>query len=137
MMVHGQPLVRIWHSALRCVAIGTVSVYGLWQVLWLGQGQLPPALFLAITGLPAPTTGGTHSVLCLLRGDWRGSLHHNAMAIPIAVLALGSVAWAVGQAFRRRRLHLPRGMGVAWVAVLALAWSIKLAQNALITWVPD
>jgi hypothetical protein len=113
-----------------------VLVYGVWQVVWLGQGRLPPALFLAITGLPAPTTGGTRSVLCLLRGDWRGSLHYNAMAIPITLLALGSAAWAVGQAFRRRRVRLPRGAGIAWVIVLGLAWSIKLVQEALCSWTP-
>jgi hypothetical protein len=108
-----------------------VSIYGGWQVYWLGHGQLPPALLLAVTGLPAPTTGGTRSVLCLMRADWEGSLHHNAMAIPIILLALGNAAWVVGQAYRGRRLCLPRGTGIAWVVVLTVAWLIKLAQVAL------
>jgi hypothetical protein len=110
-----------------------VSIYGAWQMLRLVQGQLPPALFLAITGLPAPTSGGTRSVLCLLQGDWRGSLQHNAMAVPITILALGSAAWALGQALRRRRVRLPRGMGIVWVIVLAFAWTIKLVQALLLS----
>jgi hypothetical protein len=108
------------------------TVYAGWQVLWLSQGQLPPALFLALTGLPAPTTGGTRSLLCLLRGDWRGSLYYNAMTVPIALLGIVSTAWPIVQVVRGRRVHLPRGIGLAWVVVLALAWSIKLVQWALL-----
>ncbi len=107
-----------------------ISVYGVWQVFWLGMGQLPPAIFLAVTGLPAPTTGGVRSVACLLRGDWLDSLHHNALAIPMAIMAIGCASWAVGQAYRRRQVRLPRSIGLAWVVVLALAWSIKLFQVA-------
>jgi hypothetical protein len=130
-MVRRHLLLRFWHGALRCAAVGMALVYALWQVLWLAQGELPPALLLAATGLPAPTTGGARSLRCLLSGDWRGSLHHNAMAVPIALLALGSAAWVVGQALRRRRMRLPRGTGIAWVVVLVLAWAIKLVQKAL------
>ena len=105
-----------------------ISVYGVWQFYWLGMGQMPPALFLAVTGLPAPTTGGIRSVSCLLRGDWLGSLHHNAMTIPMSILAIGCVGWAMILASRRGQVRLPKGIGLAWVVLLAMAWSIKLLQ---------
>ncbi len=105
-----------------------ISVYGAWQVYWLGMGQFPPALFLAVTGLPAPTTGGVRSVGCLLRGDLLGSLQHNALAIPMTIMAIGCALSTVEQAYRRRQVRLPRSIGLAWVVVLALAWSIKLFQ---------
>lgn len=119
---------RIWYRALRCLAVAMILVYCVWQVYWLGMGQLPPALFLAFTGLPAPTTGGTRSVGCLLRGDWQGSLHHNAMTIPVTLMAIGCAVWVTVLVSRRRQIRLPRGMGLAWVVLLALAWSIKLLQ---------
>ncbi len=114
------------------MAVATIAVYSAWQVYWLGNGQLPPALFLAITGLPAPTTGGTRSLLCLLRGDWIGALHHNVMAVPIALMTISCVAWVIIQALRGRRIWLSQRTGIAWVVVLGLAWSIKLLQAARI-----
>ena len=119
---------RVWYRALRCLAVAMILVYGVWQVYWLGMGQLPPALFLAVTGLPAPTTGGTRSLGCLLRGDWLGSLHHNAMTIPITLMSIGCAAWVLAQAYYRRQVRLPRGIGLAWAVLLTLAWSIKLLQ---------
>ena len=122
--------IHIWYRALRCLAVAMISVYGVWQIYWLGMGQSPPALFLAVTGLPAPTTGGTRSIGCLLRGDWNGSLHHNAMTIPMTLMAIGCAAWIMVLASRRRQVCLPRGVGLAWVVLLAVAWSIKLLQMA-------
>ncbi len=132
-MIETQLCLRLWQMALRCLAVVMISVYGVWQVYWLGRGQLPPALFLFFTGLPAPTTGGLRSLGCLSRGDWLGSLHHNAMAIPMTLMAVGCAAWGIGLAYCRRPVCLPRGMGLAWVFVLVLAWSIKLLQ-ALHEW---
>lgn len=120
--------IRVWYRALRCFAIAMLLVYGVWQVCWLGTGQLPPAIFLAVTGLPAPTTGGVRSLICLFCGDWLGSLHYNAMTIPMTVMAIGCAAWVMFLASRRRQIHLPQGMGLAWVVLLAVAWSIKLLQ---------
>ena len=115
-------------TSLRCFAVAMMSVYAAWQVYWLSMGQLPPALFLAVTGLPAPTTGGTRSLGCLLRGDWLGSLHHNAMTIPITLMAIGCAVWVMAQAYYLRQVRLPRGIGLAWAVLLTLAWSIKLLQ---------
>jgi hypothetical protein len=131
-MICKPSLTRLWHTALRFMAAGTLAVYVVWQILWLSHGRVPPALFLAATGLPAPTTGGTRSLLCLLRGDGWGSLHHNAMTVPIVLLTVVSLGSVVSQLLRRRRVCLPRSVGITWFAVLALAWLIKLVQEAII-----
>jgi hypothetical protein len=109
------------------VALALLTVYGLWNVFWLGQGRLPPALFLALTGLPAPTTGGARSVLQLCRGNWRESLRFNPLAIPLCLLFLVSLVWVSAQFLRRQRPRLPPWLGWTWAAVLGAAWVIQLA----------
>jgi hypothetical protein len=102
-------------------------VYCLWSAYWLVQGRLPPALFLGLTGWPAPTTGLTRSLLALGRGNWRTSLGYNAMTVPLVVLLFASLGWPAVQCARRQRVALPQWMVWAWLAVLAIAWALKLA----------
>ncbi len=119
------------HAVLRVLAAALLVVYLGWQVFWLAQGQIPPALFLALTGLPAPTTGGTRAVLHFSHGEWRESLACNPMALPITLLAVASLAAVVATRLRRGRWRLPRGFGAAWLAVLVIAWVLKLLFFAL------
>jgi hypothetical protein len=119
------------HTILRLTAGSLLAAYCCWQVFWLARGRIPPALFLAVTGLPAPTSGGTRGITHLLRGDWRGSLHHNPMAVPLALLFGLSVGWLLVRGARCRRWRLPRAFLLAWAVLLALAWVIKLAQYIL------
>ena len=123
-----QYCVCLWHGALRSLAVAMIAIYSVWQVYWLSRWEFPPALFLALTGLPAPTTGGIRSIVCLMHGDWIGSLHNNAMTIPMTVMAITCAFWATGQAYFGHQVRLPKGMGLAWAVVLTLAWSIKLIQ---------
>ena len=116
------------HKMLRCTAAAMVVVYGVWQLYWLSGCCLPPSLFLAMTGMPAPTTGGTRSFLCLMRGDFFGSLHHNPMSIPIACMTVYSLMIVGVQAVRHEHVRLSNRIGVTWVAVLSLAWILKLLQ---------
>src|SRR5207253_3413552 len=112
-------------------------VYVCWQVFWLCQARVPPSLFLAFTGLPAPTTGGTRSLIQLCRGDWRGSLHYNPMAVPIILVLIATVGWLACQLVKRQRLYLPRASWLAWLFVLAVAWVVKLTQAALAAMAAD
>ena len=120
------------HALLRLLAAAVSCVYGGWQLFWLTQGRIPPALFLALTGLPAPTTGGTRAMLHLAHGEWRASLIANPMAVPITVLFGLSVGWLLYRGLRQRRWSLPAGCLLAWLSVLGVAWAIKLLQHALV-----
>lgn len=120
---------RVFQRALRALAAALLAVYCLWNAFWLGQGRLPPSLFLALTGLPAPTTGGARSVLQLCRGNWRESLHLNPLAVPLGLLFLLSLSWVVGQSLRRQRPRLPAWLGWAWAVVLGVAWVVQLAAG--------
>jgi len=127
---------RLFHSGLRVLALALLVVYCLWNVFWLGQGRLPPSLFLALTGLPAPTTGGARSVLQLCRGNWRESLRHNPLAVPLCLLFGLSLSWLVVQCLRRRRLSMPGWLGWAWAVVLGAAWVVQLARGPRDWWSP-
>jgi len=121
----------VWHGLLRLVAAALLLIYVGWQVFWLSRAQIPPSLFLAFTGLPAATTGGTRSILQLLHGEVRASLRLNAMAVPMTLLFVLSVGWVVTEGLRHRRWRLPQAFLVAWLALLAVAWVIKLVQHAV------
>ena len=119
---------RSWQTAcLRTAAAGTLGIYCLWWGYWLAHGQLAPALFLAITGLPAPTTGMTRALRALADGQWRESVASNAMTLPILGLTMASLGTAALQALRRQPLVLRTWMARSWTIVLLLAWVLKLA----------
>jgi hypothetical protein len=114
------------HRLLGLFATCALVAYCAWWALWLCQGKLAPAPFKAITGLPAPTTGYTRSLLCLIHGDLRSALLWNPFSILITALLLTSIGWLAVQLLRRQKLLLPTCFLYAWLAVLALAWAAKL-----------
>jgi hypothetical protein len=120
-----QPLVT---SLLRAAAFASLIVYVAWNAFWLAQGEVPPALFLGLTGLPAPTTGGTRSLHALALGHWSESFRWNAMTLPLCGLLTLTGAWLTRQALQRQRLSLPRWMAWSWFLVLSVAWVLKLAD---------
>ncbi len=120
---------RVLRFALRVVATGMLALYILWNLYWLAQARVPPSLFLGLTGLPAPTTGGTRSILRFLDGDWRGSLAFNAMTLPILALFVYSVGLLLLRFVRHRRLRLPGWTTWAWLIVLTTAWVLKLTGS--------
>ena len=111
---------------LRAVASGLFAVYIAWNVFWLLQWKVPSSLFLALTGIPCPTTGGTRSLRLLLAGNWHESLRYNAMTVPICLLLVFCFVWLCGRWLGKRRLVLPNWTLSAWGIVLSAAWLLKL-----------
>jgi len=124
-------LAFVWQLSLRCCGILSLTGYCVWNVFWLVQGRVPPSIFMAVTGLPAPTTGGTRAVLQLVEGNWHESLRYNAMALPLLFLFVLSCNWIVCQAIARKRLSLPLAVFWAWVAALGVAWVLKLTGDPM------
>jgi hypothetical protein len=97
-----------------------------WNAYWWCRGRLAPSILRALTGIPAPTTGGTRALRALAQGDWDESLRCNPFALPIAILFVLSAAIPVSQLFRGRKPQLSRPWLFAWAVLLAAAWVAKL-----------
>ena len=111
---------------LRTIAASVLIVYVGWNLYWISQATVPPSLFLAITGLPCPTTGGTRAMLLLAQGDWRGSLQVHPLAVPLALLLLATLGQWLRNLLVYRRSTVPSGYGVAWLILLSISWAIVL-----------
>lgn len=111
---------------LTAVALLGLAAYCAWWTYWLVQGRLPPAPLKAVTGLPAPTTGCTRSLTCLLHGDVGAALRWNLFAVPIAALFALSLGWLAVRSLRRRPLLLPTSFLYVWAVLLLVAWGTKL-----------
>ena len=127
--VLGSHLARVTTFTLRAAALALFIVYLGWNVLWLTQGRLGPSLFLAVTGLPCPTTGVTRSLDAMISGEWGESLKYNAMALPIVALLGFCIVWLVVRCVRTQRLVLPNWVLTAWMLLLATAWILKLTGD--------
>lgn len=117
------------HKSLRLLAVLGFGAYCAWWAFWLLQGRLPSAPFKAITGLPAPTTGCTRSLSCLMRGDVSTAFLWNPFSVLITMLFLASIGWLAGRWLTQGRLLLPSWFLYAWIIVLGLAWATKLLGN--------
>ena len=118
----------MWVRAVAtAVGLGLLAIYLVWNVYWLAQGRIPASLLTGLTGLPAPTTGGTRSMLALARGDLLGSLYYNPFALPI----IGLTTVTLAQVIRRGRAAGWVGRG--WIVLLAIAWITKLLRPTA-TW---
>ncbi len=113
---------------LRCFAAALLMVYIGWNIVWWMQLRLAPSIFESITGLPCATTGGTRSLLALVDGDWRESLIHNPMTLPILAVLLVSILVLVQRLFCGQRFVLPPRLFGTWVVVLSFAWVFKIVQ---------
>lgn len=110
----------IIHAVATSFGITAFSIYVAWNTYWLSQWRVPKSMLTALTGLPAPTTGGTRSFLCLCRLQWVESLYYNPMTIPILVIGCVSVV----QLLRLRKVTA--SVGRAWFTILIAAWFLKL-----------
>jgi TctA family transporter len=117
---------RASRGILSIVLLAGLAAYVGWWGYWLARGQLPPAPIKAMLGLPAPSTGCTRSLMALARGDWRESLRWNPFAVPMLLMLVGSLAWVIVRALRRRRVVLPERLATAWLILLPVAWAVKL-----------
>ncbi|QEG41205.1 DUF2752 domain-containing protein [Roseimaritima ulvae] len=112
--------------ALRCTSLALLVVYLGWNLWELSLFQVPSSLFLALTGLPCPTTGGTRAMLALWEGRLSDSLRHNPLAVPIALLGCLTVGQLLRGYYQHQRLRLSTRWLYGWLVLLAVAWVIQL-----------
>ena len=117
---------RLWPAVIGWSGL---AIYVSWNVYWLCHGRLAPSLLRSLAGIPAPTTGGTRAIRCLLKGNWQESLRYNAFAIPIAILLLASVAVLAWRLIQGKPFLLPNSWFAIWAVVLIFAWICKLCGD--------
>ena len=118
-----------WRRTLRTVAGVLLAVYLGWNGYWLAQGELPPSLFLAATGLPCPTTGCTRSLLAWGRGEWMEALRYNPFSLVFVLLFVASGAQVALQLVRGTRPVMAPPTAWCWGICLAAGWIYKLASD--------
>jgi hypothetical protein len=107
------------------IAFSLLIAYILWNAYHLIQMHVPPSMLIPLTGLPCPTTGGTRSLQCMLRGEWAESFRYHPFTIPIILLLVASFATVFWQRFRHGRMRLPVGFLWAWGILLSVSWIAK------------
>ena len=110
----------IWQRAGLVFGASLFVFYVGWNVYWITQYRIPPSMLKGLSGLPAPTTGGTRSLLALANGAVLESLYFNPMTLPFVGLLLFTVAQAA------KRGSANRTVFSAWIWLLSIAWVIKL-----------
>jgi hypothetical protein len=103
--------------------------YFCWNLFWLAGGRLAPSLLLALTGIPAPTTGGTRAFRALARGDWRESLDCNPFAVPMVFLFVLTLSALAARIARTGKWLISNQWFYLWAALLLVAWVTKLLGN--------
>ena len=115
----------VWRRSIGLCALVCFAAYVVWNIRWLAVGKIPPSALRFFLGIPCPTTGGTHSLLSLLRGDFHASLLWNPFTVPILILLALSGYKLIAAALRKKELLLPSWLGTAWASVLLTAWLAK------------
>ena len=95
-------------------------------------------LYTYLTGLPAPTTGCTRSVLWLLQGNWRESLCWHPLSMPILGLFILSLGWLDDFSIpllERLAASINRGLEPLLHPIVALlpGWALFVAGVGLVT----
>ena len=114
------------HLSIRAVALGMFCFYLAWNAFWLASGEVPDSILKAFTGIPCPTTGGTRSLVALMRGEWQQSLLWNPLTLAYVALMAGSLGLLGHQLLKGKRLALPPAFALLWAGFLAAGWILKL-----------
>lgn len=96
-----------------------------WNGFWLAGGRVPPSIWQALTGWPAPTTGMTRAWLALVEGRWLESLCWNPLAVPVGLAWAATAWWAASCWVTGRKLQAPSWFLPSWLGLLGLAWMSK------------
>jgi len=110
---------------IRPVALGAFIFYLVWNIAWIVQGKIPPAILKAMAGIPSPTTGGVRSFIALCHGQFVQSFLYNPLMLVYLFLFCYSISVLLYQWINRKRLALSPLMAWAWCLSLLLGWVAK------------
>lgn len=85
-----------------------LSVVGYSWIFWndyeFRRHEMPvnACLFRTITGIPCPSCGTTHSVLSIVKGEFREAARENPMGFPVTLMLIIFPVWALTDLFTRK-----------------------------------
>lgn len=112
---------KFFNKLPRVIGWSFFSLWIVWNIHWLRNGQMAPSVLIHYFGIPAPSTGMTRSLLALVDGDLKASLCWNICTVPLFLLYAGSMAWLTLCLLKRKKVELPTWLGFSWLGVLVIA----------------
>jgi Protein of unknown function (DUF2752) len=88
----------------------------------------PGCVFRAVTGLPCPFCGLTHSMMALGQGDVGAALLQNPLGLLVLPLAIVLLAAGVRVMLRRDRLKWPVPLLWAGLGAVVVTWAIQIVR---------
>ncbi len=110
------------NRVLKILAILAGIFYISWNGYFLWHKSVPPSIFYALTGYPAPTTGGTRATIALLRGDIELYFSYNPFTLLFIILIFYSIFELLKSWFYQKKLRLSTLSVTLWIFILVVAW---------------
>jgi Protein of unknown function (DUF2752) len=88
----------------------------------------PGCLFRAVTGLPCPFCGLTHSMMAWGRGDLGAVIAQNPLGVLVLPVAVVLLVAGVRAMLRRRRLSWPVPVLGAGLTLLLASWVVQIVR---------
>ena len=127
---------------------GAIAAMGTPLLVAVGISQgglslpLPPCLFQAVLGFPAPSCGLTRAFLALAQGDWQLALSYHLFAPLLMALAAAIVLISVGELITKRswlalyRRWLPPSTTLPLIALFLGYYGLRLWARYTLTSLP-
>ena len=112
-------------ASLQVLGVLAFSGYFCWNVFWLSKGQVPPSIWLSITGLPCPSTGVFRSLKAAFAGNYLDFILYNPFTIPFLGLTIFSFYSIIRSWKAKQELLLPSYLGYLWLITIVAAWLSK------------
>lgn len=123
----GAPSVELVGAAACAATLGAAALGALSAGADVADGPVT-CPFRAVTGLPCPFCGMTHSLLALGRGSWGESVAYHPLGPAVLLVALLGL-WRFGRAAATgARAAVPRAAMTAALLALCVAWVAQLAE---------
>lgn len=97
---------KLYGIVLVLSMAGYVWLYWSYQHLTSGDPKISICLFKNITGIPCPSCGTTHALLCLMKGNFFGAFNANPLGFIVAFMLVVFPLWIIIDfVFKKRSFH--------------------------------
>ena len=107
------------------VALGGISGAG------VGHPGAPGCLLRAVTGIPCPFCGLTHSMMALGQGNLAAAVAQNPVGLLVLPLAILVLALGVRVVLRGGRIRWPAPVLGVGLGVVLAGWAVQIVRYAL------